>query len=68
MHSDEVSTDFSSAEGMGFGGAEELLATGWEILGGDIYATKEWSNSMGGGDRPGSFQEEGRFVLFHHPQ
>jgi hypothetical protein len=69
MHADEMSEDFSSAEGLGFGGVEEFLAIGWEILGGDIYATREWTHSQSGSaGRAGSAQEEGRFVLFHHPQ
>jgi hypothetical protein len=39
-----------------------MLATGWVIEGGDIFATREWETSglMG--------TEDGRFVLFHHPQ
>jgi hypothetical protein len=39
-----------------------MLATGWVIEGGDIFATREWETSGLTGT------ENGRFVLFHHPQ
>ncbi len=58
------------ATGYMFGHADEIgsegrVSNGWNILGGEEYAKKEWSTTV---DAGGTITESGHFTLYHRPE
>jgi hypothetical protein len=52
------------------GSGPKFRAAQWQVLGGDLYAEKEWDASASFADTggTGSMADQGSFRLFHRPQ